>query len=95
MGYCVISRNLSRSGFDLSSREDEPAKKLVRVAARTAGDIGGHLRFPGTRECVAPSAPKAKGKSGKWVLHAFRLHSGGHFYLLPSAFQGVASVRNP
>jgi len=42
----------------------------------------------------------AKGKSRKWVLIAFRLHSGGHllpfaFCLLPFAFQGVASVRNP
>ena len=38
---------------------------------------------------------KAKGKSGKWVLIAFRLHRGGIFCLLPFAFQGVASVRKP
>src|SRR5208337_1420011 len=49
---------------------------------------------------LAASHGGAKGKSGKCVLIAFRLHSGGHllpfaFYLLPFAFQGVASVRNP
>jgi len=41
---------------------------------------------------------KAKGKSRKWVLKAFRHHGGGHllpFFLLPFAFEGVASVRNP
>jgi len=31
-GNCVISRSPSRTGFDLSSLEDETAEKVVREA---------------------------------------------------------------
>src|SRR5271157_4040541 len=59
----------------------------------------------GKRRKWEGDAQKAKGKSGKGMLNAFRHLSGGHLYifyllpftfcLLPFTFPGVASVRNP
>ena len=47
MGNCVISRSPSRSGFDLSSLEDETAEKVVRVGGipRGHGAPRGHWAY--------------------------------------------------
>ena len=64
MGNCVTSRNPSRSGFDLSSLEDETAEKVVRVAGIPRGHWAYHgelLILPANRAMRDPEKEPGKG----------------------------------
>src|SRR5208337_4639705 len=85
-GNCVISRNPSRSGFDLSSLEDETAEKVVRVAGIPRGHWAYHgelLILPANRAMrakeerhIAPNhAPLRTDSSRTGVRNRNRLSS--------------------
>src|SRR5271157_4549548 len=89
--------------FPRYQRAGGPVRSLLpfRVLKALRHHRGGH-KAKGIRQKQEVGAQRlsashegAKGKSGKWVLIAFGFTAVGIFCLLPFAFQGVASVRNP